>query len=201
MAVAARGQRQRWRWRQWTVDESMQKPPSPYDKPSSNSATRNHAPQCKQTMPRHTHYSPTKSYSKHSRPWTCGSTGYGAATPKDNSAITGDLAHRTWQITLPSTTPPHTTSLYAQQFSHQPTIQNTGNSSRTQETPQNRRAQIIRYERKDNFRKLPKIAESEGTKNYARSKTSKNCQKIAEFEGTKIPRPSPPPKNVERLIQ
>ncbi len=142
-AVAARGQQQRWRWRWWTVDKSMQKPPSPYNKPSSNSATRNHAPQCKQTMPRHMHYSPTKFYPKHSRPWTCGSTGCGAAMPKDNSAITGDLAHKTWQITSPSTTPPHTTSRYAQQFSHQPTIQNTGNSSRTQETPRNRRAQII----------------------------------------------------------
>ncbi len=175
VAVAAQGQRQRWRWGRWMVDKSMQKLPSPYDKPSSNSATRNHAPRCKQTMPRHTHYSPTKSYPKHSRPWTCGSTGYGAAMPKDNSAITGDLAHRTWQITSPSTTPPHTTSLYAQQFSHQPTIQNTGNSSRTLETPQNRRAQIITSEKKtsknrqkslnrraqklrakQNFRKLPK---------------------------------------------
>ncbi len=38
------------------------------------------------------HYSPTKTYSKHSRPWTCVSTGYGAATPKDNSVITEDLA-------------------------------------------------------------------------------------------------------------
>ncbi len=73
---------------------------------------------------------------------------YGAATPEDNSAITGDLAHRTWQITSPSTTPPHTTSLYAQQFSHQPTIQNTGNSSRTQETPRIWRAQIITSEKK-----------------------------------------------------
>ncbi len=148
VVVAARGQRQHWRWRRWMVDESMQEPPSPYDKPSSNSATRNHATRCKQTMPRQTHYSPTKSYPKHSRPWTCGSTGYSAATPKDNSAITGDLAHRTWQITSPSTTPPHTTSLYAQQFSHQPTIQNTGISSRTQETPRNWRAQIIMSKKK-----------------------------------------------------
>ncbi len=66
---------------------------------------------------------------KHSRPWTCVSTGYGAATPKDNSVITGDLAHRTWQITSPSITPQHTTSLYAQQSSRQSTIQNTKNSS------------------------------------------------------------------------
>jgi hypothetical protein len=40
----------------------MKKPSFPYNKPSSNSAIRNHAPRCKQTMPRHMHYSPTKSY-------------------------------------------------------------------------------------------------------------------------------------------
>ncbi len=70
-----------------------------------------------------------KSYPNHSGPWTCLSTGYGAATPKDNSIITGDLAHRTWQITSPSITPQHTTSLYSQQSSQQSMIQNTGNSS------------------------------------------------------------------------
>ncbi len=177
VAVAAWGQRQHWRWRRWTVDESMQKQPSPYDKPSSNSATRNHEPRCKQTMPLHTHYSPTKSYPKHSRPWICGSTGYGAATPMDNSAITGDLAHRTWQITSPSTTPPHTTSLYAQQFSHQPTIQNTGNSSRTQETPRNRRAQIITSEKK----------------------TSENCQKLLNWRAQKITREAKLPKIANKL--
>jgi hypothetical protein len=127
---------------------SMQKPLSLYDKPLSNLATRNHAPQCKQTMPRHMHYSPTKSYPKHSRPWTCVSTGYGAARPKDNSVITGDLAHKTWLIISQSITPQHTTSLYVQQSSQQSTIQNTGNSSRTQETPQNRGAQIITHETK-----------------------------------------------------
>ncbi len=172
VAVAARGQWQRWRWRRWMVDESMQKPPSPYNKPSSNLATHNHAPRCKQTMPWHMHYSPTKSYPKHSRPWTCGSTVYGAATPKDNFAITGDLAHRTWQITSPSTTPPHTTSLYAQQFSHQPTIQNTVNSSRTQETLRNRRAQIITSEKK----------------------TSKNRQKSLNRRAQKIMRKAKLPK-------
>ncbi len=145
---------------------SMQKPPSPYDKPSSNSATRNHKPRCKQTMPRHTYYSPTKLYPKHSRPWTCVSTGYGAATPKDNTVITGDLAHKTWQITSQSITPQHTTSLYAQQSSRQSTIQNTGNSSRTQETPLNRRAQIIMRE----------------------MKTSENCQKLLKQRAQKITR-------------
>jgi hypothetical protein len=46
-----------------------------------------------------------------------------------HSIITGDLAHRTWQITSPSITLQHTTSLYTQQSSQQSTIQNTGNSS------------------------------------------------------------------------
>jgi hypothetical protein len=199
VAVAARGQRQPWRWRRWMVDESMQKPPSPYDKTSSNSATSNHAPRFKQTMPRHMHYSPTKSYPKHSRPWTCGSTGYGATTPKDNSAITGDLAHRTWQITSPSTTPPHTTSLYAQQFSHQPTIQNTGNSSRTQETPRNRRAQIITSEKKTSKHRQ-KLLNRRAQKIRAKQnfqKSPKNCR----VGGDKKYPPSPPPKNVEQLIQ
>jgi hypothetical protein len=133
-------------WRQnWVPCSSMQKPPSPYDKPSSNSATCNHAPRCKQTMPRHTHYSPTKSYPKHSRPWTCVSTGYGATTPKDNSIITGDLAHNTWPITSPSITPQRTTSLYAQQSSRQSMIQNTGNTSKTQKTPQNPPRTVARY--------------------------------------------------------
>ncbi len=151
---------------------SMQKPPSPYDKPSSNLATHNHAPRCKQTMPRHTHYSPTKSYPKHSRPWTCVSTGYGAATPKDNSNITGDLAHKTWQITSQSITPQHTTSLYAQQSSWQSTIQNTGNSSRTQETPQNWWVQIFTGE----------------------TKTSGNCQKSLKRRAQKITREAKLPK-------
>ncbi len=151
---------------------SMQKPPSPYNKPSSNSATHNHAPRCKQTMPRHKHYSPTKSYPKHSRPWTCVSTGYGAATPKENSVITRDLAHKTWQITLLSITPQHTTSLYAQGSSWQSTIQNTGNSSRIQETPQNWRAQII----------------------TRKTKTSENCQKLLKRRAQKITRKTKLPK-------
>jgi hypothetical protein len=177
----------------------MQKPPSPYNKLSSNLATRNHAPQCKQTMPRYTQYSPTKSYPKHSRPWTWGSTSYGAATPKDNSAITGDLAHRTWQITSPSTTPPHTTSLYAQQFSHQPTIQKTGKSSRTQETPQNWRAQIITSEKKTskNRQKLLNRRAQNFLREAKLPKIAKNCQ----AGGDKKYPPSPPPKNVEELIQ
>jgi hypothetical protein len=134
---------------------SMQKPPSPYDKPSSNLATRNHAPRCKQTMPRHTHYSPKQPYPKHSRPWTCVSTGYGAAMLKDNSIITGDLAHKTWQITSQSITPQHTTSLYTQQSAlnnpeYRKLFQNTGDSTK-----------------------------SEGTNNYAQNKnfqkSAKNC--------------------------
>ncbi len=195
VAVVAWGQWQRWRWRRWTVDESMQKPPSPYNKPSSNLATLNHAPRCKQTMPRHMHYSPTKSYPKHSRPWTCGSTGYGATTPKDNSAITGDLAHRTWQITTPSTTPPHTTSLYAQQFSHQPTIQNTGNSSRTQETARNRRAQIITSEKKtsENHQKLLNRRAQKITRE---AKLPKIAKKLPSWRGQKIP----PITTSQRLI-
>ncbi len=162
---------------------SMQKPPSPYNKPSSNPATRNHAPQCKQTMPRHTHYSPTKSYPKHSRPWTFVSTGYGAAMPKDDSVITGDLAHKSWQITSQSITPQHTTSLYAQQSPRQSTIQNTGNSSRTQETPQNWRAQIITRETKTS-KNRHKSLKWRAQKNYAQNQTSKNLQKIAKLEGT-----------------
>ncbi len=186
VVVAARGQRQHWRWRRWTVDESMQKPPSPYDKPSSNLTTRNHSPRCKQTMPRHTHYSPTKSYPKHSRPWTCGSTGYGAATPKDNSAITGDLAHRTWQITSPSTTPPHTTSLYTQQFSHQPTIQNTRNSSRTQETPRIQRAQIITSEKKTS-KNRQKLLNRKAQKITREAKLPKIAENSPSWRGQKIP--------------
>ena len=55
-----------------------------------------HGHQCKQTRQQHTHYSPSKNYQKHSRPWTCVSTGYGVAMPKKaNSAITGDQAHKT----------------------------------------------------------------------------------------------------------
>jgi hypothetical protein len=86
---------------------------------------------------RQTHYSPTKSYPKHSRPWTCGSTGYGAAMPKDNSTITGDLAHRTWQITSPSTTP-HTPQVCMPNNSH------ISQQSRIQETlPEHRRLREI----------------------------------------------------------
>jgi hypothetical protein len=156
----------------------MQKLPSPYDKPSLNSATRNYAPQSKQTMPWHMQYSPTKSYPKHSRPWTCVSTGYGAAMPKDSSVITGDLAHKTWQITSPSITSQHTTSLYAQQSSRQSTIQNTGNSSRTQETPQNWRAQIITRETKTskNRQKSLKRRAQKITRETKLPKISKNCQ-------------------------
>jgi len=44
-------------------------------KRSANSDTRSPAPRCKQTMQQHTGYSPTKFYQKHSRPWTCASTG------------------------------------------------------------------------------------------------------------------------------
>jgi hypothetical protein len=183
VAVAARGQQQRWRGRRWTVDESMQKLPSPYDKPSSNSATCNHAPQCKQTMPRHTHYSPTKTYPKHSRPWTCGSTGYGAAMLKDNSAITGDLAQNLadyFTMHHPAThhksvRPTILTS--ANDPEYRKLFQNSGDSAKSEGTNN--------YERKENFQKLPKIAESEGTKIYARSKTSENRQKIAELVGTK----------------
>ncbi len=53
-----------------------------------------------------------------------------------------------------SITPQHTTSLYAQQSSRQSMIQNTGNSSRTQETPQNWGAQKITRKTK-----LPKISQ------------------------------------------
>jgi hypothetical protein len=162
----------------WVPCSSMQKLLSPYDnKPSSNSAIRNHTPRCKQTMPRHTHYSPIKSYPKHSRPWTCISTGYGAATTKDNSIITGDLAHKTWPITSPSITRQHTTSLYAKQSSRQSTIQNTGNSSRTQKTPQNWRAQIITRE----------------------TKTSKNRQKLLKWRAQKIMRETKLPKISKKL--
>jgi hypothetical protein len=66
-----------------------------------------------------------------------------------------------------------TAKRHAQQFSHQPTIQNTGNSSRKQETtPQNWREQIITRE----------------------TKTSKNCQKNSEAKGTKITRKTKLPK-------
>ncbi len=140
-----------------------------------------------------------KSYPKHSRPWTCGSTGYGAAMPKDNSAITGDLAHRTWQITSPSTTPPHTTSLYAQQFSHQPTIQNTGNSSRTQETLQNRRAQIITSKKKTS-KNCQKLLNRRAQKITPEAKLPKITKKLRVGGDKKYP-PSPPPKIVEQLIQ
>ena len=74
---------------------------------------RHPQPQCKQTTQQHMRYSQTKSYHKHSRPWTCVSTGNGAATPKVNSITTGNLEHRTWQITSPSITQPHTTGVYA----------------------------------------------------------------------------------------
>ncbi len=36
--------------------------------------------------------------------WTCVSTGYDVVKLRDNSDITGDWAHRTWQITSPSFT-------------------------------------------------------------------------------------------------
>ncbi len=55
--------------------------------------------QCKPTTPQHTHYSPTKSSQRHSKPWTCDSTGSGAMMPKDNLGITGDQAHKTLLIT------------------------------------------------------------------------------------------------------
>jgi hypothetical protein len=121
----------------------------------------------------------------------------------------GGHHHSPAGITPPQSCPPNcqssvsTAKQHAQQFSHQPTTQNTGKSSRTQETPQNRRAQIITRETKtsknrqkllkrraqklrmkQNFQKSPKIAElegtintpSEGTKNYAQNKTSENRQ-------------------------
>ncbi len=50
---------------------------------------------------------------EHSRPWTCVSTGYGAMMPKVNSITAGNLERRTWQITSPSITQPHTTGVYA----------------------------------------------------------------------------------------
>ncbi len=134
-------------------------------------------------MPRHMHYSPTKSYPKHSRPWTCVSTGYGAATPKDNSIITGDLAHKTWPITSPSITPQHTTSLSAQQSSRQSTIQNTGNSSRTQKTPQNWRAQIITRETQNHQKLLKRRAQ----KITRKTKIPKISTKMPSWRGQKIP--------------
>ncbi len=70
-----------------------------------------------------------KSYQKHSRPWTCVSTGYNAVMPKINSVITGNLERRTWQTTSLSTTQPHTTRVYAPPYWHLSTIRNTGNSS------------------------------------------------------------------------
>ena len=86
-----------------------------------------HGHQCKQTRQQHTHYSPSKNYQKHSRPWTCISTGYGVAMPKKaNSAITGDQAHKTQHITSPSITPPHTTRLCIPLSSQLSTILNTG---------------------------------------------------------------------------
>jgi len=74
---------------------------------------RSPAPRCKPTMQQHMRYSPTKFYQKHSRPWTCASTGYGAVMPKANSVITGDLGRRTWQITSQSITQSQTTRVYA----------------------------------------------------------------------------------------
>ena len=56
---------------------------------------------------------PTKFYLKHSRPWTCISTGYGAATPKVNAITTGDLEQKTWQITSQSIPQQHTTRVCA----------------------------------------------------------------------------------------
>jgi hypothetical protein len=41
---------------------------------------------------------------RHKRRWTCVSTGYDVAKLRDNSDITGDRAHKTWQISSPSTT-------------------------------------------------------------------------------------------------
>jgi hypothetical protein len=73
-------------------------------------------PRTPPTTQQHTRYSPTKFYQKHSRPWTCTSTGKGAMMPKANSVITGDLGRRTWQITSPSIIQPHTTNVYAQPY-------------------------------------------------------------------------------------
>ncbi len=117
-------------------------------------------------MPRHTLYSPTKSYPKHSRQWTCVSTGYGAATPKDNSVITGDLAHKTWQITSEKYHPTthhkseHPTILTTvNDPEYRKLFQNTGDSTKSEGTNN--------YAQNKNFQKLPKIAETKGTKNYA----------------------------------
>ena len=48
--------------------------------------------------------------------------------PKVNVGTTGDLALRTWQITLQCITQPHATRLYVPQYSQLSTILNTGNS-------------------------------------------------------------------------
>jgi hypothetical protein len=74
-------------------------------------------------------------------------------------------------------TPQHTTSLNTQQSSRQSTIQNTGNSSRTQEIPQNRRAQII----------------------TRKTKTSKNCQKSLKQRAQKITLETKLPKISKKL--
>jgi hypothetical protein len=52
----------------------------------------------------HTHYSPTKSFWRRSKPWTCNSTGSGAATLKDNLGITED---RQLLDKAPPRKPPH----------------------------------------------------------------------------------------------
>jgi hypothetical protein len=77
-------------------------------------------------MQQHMRYSPTKYCQKHSRPWTCTSTGYGAAMHKVDLAAIGDPAHRTWQTTSPSITQLTTTNLSAPQFYHLSTITSMG---------------------------------------------------------------------------
>jgi hypothetical protein len=62
--------------------------------------------------PMQTDNAPTKFYQKHSRQWTCISTGYGAVMRKVNSVITGNLEHKIWRITSRSITQPHTTRVY-----------------------------------------------------------------------------------------
>jgi hypothetical protein len=97
-----------WR-RNSAPSSSAQKPPSQCTTCSKNSATPNHQHQCKQTTKPQMTYSTTKSCQRHYRQWTCVSTGYNVAMHRDNSDITGDWAHRAWQIISPSITQQVTT--------------------------------------------------------------------------------------------
>jgi hypothetical protein len=64
--------------------------------------------------------------------------------PKVDSAITGDLAHKTWLVTSPSITLSHTTSPYIPQSSQLSMIPNKGNSLRQPQPKQENPDELAR---------------------------------------------------------